>query len=64
MKTWDEFKNESILRVPFENETKTDIMCPECGEPLYKDNTIVLTSNPPQYLYKCHKCNFVGYHWV
>ena len=30
--------------------------CPNCGEIIYKNLTLVLTSYPSQYKYKCPKC--------
>ena len=34
---------------------KVYAMC-DCGEILKRVDTIVLTSNPPMYVYKCPKC--------
>lgn len=38
----------------------TDIACPECGDPLYKDTTVVLTTYPPKSRYECKQCGFAG----
>ena len=38
----------------------TNIACPECGEPLMRRTDIVLTTFPPQYHYKCCKCEWTG----
>ena len=37
--------------------------CPkiDCGGGMCKNNTIVLTSNPPKFIYKCNKCGCVDY---
>lgn len=35
---------------------------PKCGGGMCKDLNMVLTSKPPQYLYKCNKCGHVVYH--
>lgn len=33
-----------------------DVICPKCGSKMNKKEGIVLTSNPPQYVYNCPKC--------
>ena len=37
---------------------KTEIECPNCGELIYKNMSLVLTSYPPQYTYKCPNCKW------
>ena len=37
---------------------KTEIECPCCGDIIYKNLDLVLTSYPPQYTYKCPKCKW------
>ena len=58
--SWDRFTNEQLY-FPEENETKTHLKCPECGELLYRDNTLIYASNPPMSKYFCKKCRWVGY---
>ena len=41
------------------NEEETDIKCPKCGKNIIRDLSVVLTSYPPQYHYKC-KCGRTG----
>lgn len=41
----------------------TEFECPDCGGVMQKNQTVVLTSNPPQYLYKCKECGEVRYRW-
>lgn len=59
MITWDEH-----LRLAYGQEatqshyTKTNIMCPRCGEAIYRDDRVVLTTYPPKYRYECHKCGW------
>jgi C4-type Zn-finger protein len=37
------------------------ISCPNCGSELFDStNSVVLTSNPPQYLIFCRECNYKG----
>lgn len=36
--------------------------CPKCdGGAMCRDNTVVLTSNPPKHVYQCNKCGYVEY---
>lgn len=54
---WEEFKN---IPVSFEfGQVKTSIKCPNCGKEIYLDNTVVLTTYPPQYSYWC-ECGWSG----
>ena len=32
--------------------------CPICGREMIKDESMVLTSNPPQYVYCCSMCGY------
>ena len=57
---WKEFKGIDRLYIGMEKYSKTDIKCPECGEDIYIDNTIVLTSNPPKHRYICRNCKWEG----
>lgn len=58
--SWERFlKAPSIFQV--ENEVKMGVKCPECGEFIYRDNTVICTSNPPKSKYFCKKCRWVGY---
>jgi hypothetical protein len=37
------------------------IACPNCGSELFDNNdSLVLTSYPPQYLIFCRECNYKG----
>lgn len=36
------------------------IRCPNCGEIVQVDTSIILTSNPPQYKWECPKCGRTG----
>lgn len=39
--------------------------CPVCGEGgMRRDETVVLTSNPPSYRYECDKCHHIAYHHI
>ena len=56
---WEEYKDlKSTLMNYRGNLQETDIKCPKCGEPIYKDLSIVLTTYPPQYRYTCLKCGW------
>lgn len=58
--TWDEF-TVSIEVEPHRRYEVTEIECPLCGELIYKDNDMMLPSNPPQYEYRCFGCVRIGY---
>lgn len=32
--------------------------CPKCNGGMRRDETIVLSSFPPQYMYECNKCGY------
>lgn len=56
---WEEYRQMRIATMPQHlNKTKTEIKCPECGEYIYRDNTIILTSHPAQYRYFCESCGW------
>lgn len=60
---WEDYKNKrstEILHLHNMNYLKTDIECPVCGAPVYKNTSIVLTSYPPQYQFHCEKCGWYG----
>ena len=39
--------------------------CPVCEQGgMRRDETVVLTSNPPSYRYECDKCHHVTYHHI
>ena len=39
--------------------------CPKCKEGgMCRDETIILTSNPPQHRYECNKCHYVTSHHI
>lgn len=55
---WEEFKNQSNIFID-DRQVETLIKCPRCGNRIYLDNSVVLTSYPPQYRYWC-KCGWEG----
>ena len=62
---WDEFKNLKLGSNAKSNyeykETLTDINCPICGDKIYRDDSVILTSIPPKYRYFCKKCKWNSY---
>ena len=64
MKSWDEFKSERNLSVGYptiiNNHTRVEVACPKCGCAIYRNDSIVLVSNPPQRQYRCFECGWVG----
>ena len=58
--SWERFlKAPSIFQV--EHEVEMGVKCPKCGELIYRDNSIICTSNPPKIRYFCKNCEWVGY---
>lgn len=52
---WEEFLNtevDDVMLNDIYNAVKTDIECPDCGRPIYMNNT-VLIGLPAQYRYWC-----------
>ena len=64
MKSWEEFKSERDKAVGYPtiitDYTQVDVACPKCGKAIYINNTLVLTSNPPQRQYRCFECGWTG----
>ena len=61
--TWDEFRKqraEEQKRTRNFRYKETDIECPVCGARIFRDDMIVLTSNPPQHRYLCMECEWSG----
>lgn len=56
---WDEFDNGANVSLMASDQVRTDIECPVCGEKVFWDSRVVLTSLPPQYCYWC-KCGWSG----
>lgn len=61
--TWEEYQKKQFLILQKEQKgyEPTMITCPNCGNFIYKDTSVVLTSNPPQYNYKCSNCEWRGH---
>lgn len=57
---WEEFTRKGFSQPIIDFKKLTDIECPNCGTYVYKDTSIVLTSNPPQYYYECLNCGWKG----
>lgn len=59
--TQDEYK-ELFATISRSNEWSNPLyICPKCGGNVRRNETIVLTSNPPKHQYKCEKCGFCEY---
>ena len=59
---WEDFKDLAYrIHEDEEKYVKTKIKCPMCGEYIYRDNTIVLTTFPAQYRYFCRNCDWSGH---
>lgn len=58
---WEEYENLKEDMSYYPTHIRTDIECPECGTYIYKDVSIVYTSNPPKYKFICPNCDWSGY---
>lgn len=60
--TWQEYQTMQAVINSKQTGTgywvKTEVDCPECGGPVYKNIGCALTSWPVQYRYECWDC-----HW-
>jgi hypothetical protein len=43
-----------------DNNNRNGIACPECGDELFDDGSVVLASLPPQTKVFCKRCEFRG----
>lgn len=57
---WKDFEWSNMNYSMFTNKVLTDILCPNCGNPIYMRTDKILTSIPAQYQYEC-TCGWVGY---
>lgn len=56
---WKDYCKERLEEVFLQPDSvKTEIWCPWCGAPVYKDMSIILTSYPPKYRYFCSSCKW------
>ena len=67
------FYSDNAVNLPTEEEyfSKRDYVieekqipaytCPICGGVVYKDVSMILTSNPPCYFFKCGTCDYSRY---
>lgn len=60
MITWDEYKKNLSIRISSNGYEETNIECPNCGKPLYRDTRMVLATYPPQHRYDCLDCKWTG----
>ena len=61
--TWDKFvewRTQEMKSTDWGRYTKVGVECPQCKNWLFRDNTAILTSNPPQHRYVCKNCDWVG----
>lgn len=58
---WEDYKEQKTNRfkeMPPGNWIKTNIECPVCGKPIYKNMSLVLACYPPKYQYRCVECDW------
>lgn len=57
---WDDFKYMTNPSSYNDGQIQTNIECPVCGNNIFWDSTIVLTTYPEQYSYYCKNCGWAG----
>lgn len=57
--TWEEFVKQKHQTINNEWEI-TDVECPDCGQKIFKNTMIVLTTYPAQTAYLCPHCGWRG----
>lgn len=57
---WDDFKHMTNLSSYNDGQIQTNIKCPICGEKIFWNSRIVLTTYPEQYSYYCSYCGWAG----
>lgn len=57
---WDNFKYMTDPSSYNDGQIQTDIECPVCGNNIFWDSRIVLTTYPAQYSYYCKNCGWTG----
>ena len=60
--TWDEFTKKQTERITVYGEfAVTNITCPDCGELIYRDMSVIMPTSPPRFRYICGKCEWEGW---
>lgn len=57
--TFEEYKS-TVKSIRVHERELTDIECPKCGKKIFKRIDIILTSDPPQYIFECD-CGWSGF---
>lgn len=58
----DEYRKSIGVPYYYQSEwSEPKYVCPKCGGGMCRHETVVLTSNPPQYEYQCNQCGHVEY---
>lgn len=55
---WADYQKQRSATIDLSKWQITEIRCPKCGDLIYRDKTIVLTTYPAQYRYECHSCGW------
>lgn len=56
---WKDYCKEKLEEVFLQpNSVETEIWCPWCGAPVYKDMNVIFISYPQKYRYFCGSCKW------
>lgn len=59
----DEYRESIGVPLIMEQYSEPKYKCPKCNGGMCRDNSMILTSMPPQYKYVCNKCGNVEYQY-
>lgn len=58
---WEDYqKKQSEMYIDYHRYEEMPVECPECGQNIYRDCAVVLTTYPPQHSYVCKNCGWHG----
>ena len=58
----DEYRKSIGVPYYYQHEwSEPKYVCQKCGGGMCRHETVVLTSNPPQYEYQCNQCGYIEY---
>lgn len=58
--TWEDYQKNDEMSFYSHTRESTNIKCPKCGNLIYRNVQMVLTTYPVQYRYECDACGWFG----
>lgn len=63
LERWEQMAK-TLAEVEEERIPQENVICENCGAVMKRDDGIILTTDPPQYLYRCENCGNTTSKWV